>query len=581
MKNKIIRKLGILGCSIFIAVLLIVLFPDLTSKKTQEISYDELVVAVNNNEVEKISGNQDSSFMYVSKKNDSMRYWTVVDNLEEFCIFVNDELESGKTDLKFELKKTSGTNSVTLFSSMFSLMLTGIFLAMIYKSITGGNQKYESVKSRVTFADVAGIDDEKQQVVEVVEFLKNPSRYFKMGARIPKGILLSGEPGTGKTLLAKAIAGEAGVPFFQANGSNFEEKFVGVGASRVRKLFEEAKKVAPAIIFIDEIDSVARDRYSAHNYSEQTLNQLLSEMDGFEERDNIIVIAATNHAEVLDSAITRPGRFDRIVYIPKPNLTAREEILKVHSFNKTFEKDVSLNEIARKTVGFAGAELENVLNEAAIIATNEKKYAIGNAELDEAIAKVMVGVKKSNSDISIEEMRISAVHEAGHAVVSAIVRPEVQNLGVSIVPRGKAGGYNFFDESNSVYKKKSDLEKELQVLYGGRSAEEIILGEASTGASNDLEKASKIAYLMVTRFGMDHSLLTKVRAEDDFNIKVDAKALEKAEQICNNAYKKAKEVVHVNKAQVLELADLLLDREYLSQEEVAIFIRDNIKEENQ
>lgn len=572
------RKLAILGLSIILAITLMKLYPADTAKKTQEMSYDELVTAINNNEIEKITAKQGSTFMYVSKKQEEVKYWSVVDNLEEFCIFVTNQQEKGKTDLEFEITKSTNGNIAALFSLMINIMIMVVFFSYLHKIINGGNQKYEAVKTNVTFDDVAGIEEEKKQVVEVVDFLKNPHKYSSMGARVPKGILLSGEPGTGKTLLAKAIAGEAGVPFFQANGSNFEEKFVGVGASRVRKLFDEAKKVAPAIIFIDEIDSVAMDRYSRNSYSEQTLNQLLSEMDGFEERDNIIVIAATNYAEVLDSAITRPGRFDRIVYIPKPNLVAREEILEVHADNKVFEQDVSFLEIARKTVGFSGAELENVLNEAAIIAVNQHKKAIGNPELDEAIAKVMVGLKKENSGMSQDERRISAVHEAGHAIVSAVIRPEVKNLGISIVPRGQAGGYNFFDEPNSVYKKKSDLEKEMQVLYGGRVAEEIILGEASTGASNDLEKASQIAYMMVTRFGMDHSLISKVRQEDEFNSRLDSLSIEKADQICQEEYKKTTDILNFNREHVLQLANLLMEREYLSQDEVASFISSNVKD---
>lgn len=572
------RRLLILIASILVAFLLIICMPDKTKQKSQELSYDEVVVAINNNDIERITAKQGSLMISIQKKNDESQYWAVVENLEEFCIFVSDKKEQAKTDLKLDIQKGTSSNIASLISSLCTLGFTVVILVYFSKMINGGNQKFEAVKTSVSFSDVAGIDEEKKQVMEIVEFLKNPDKFEKMGARVPKGILLSGEPGTGKTLLAKAIAGEADVPFFQANGSNFEEKFVGVGASRVRKLFDEAKKVAPAIIFIDEIDSVAKDRYSRNSYSEQTLNQLLSEMDGFEERDNIIVIAATNHAEVLDSAITRPGRFDRIVYIPKPNLKAREEILEVHASNKIIEEDVSLLEIARKTVGFSGAELENVLNEAAIIAVNQNNHSIGNEELDEAIAKVMIGLKKENSGMSEEERLISAIHESGHAIVSAVVRPEVKNLGISIVPRGQAGGYNFFDEPQVFYKKKSDLEKKIQVFYGGRVAEELIFGEASTGASNDIEMASKIAYDMVVKYGMDHSLLSKIRQEDDFNSQMDSVSIEKAELICQQMYKRTTEILTCYKDQIIKLANLLMQNEYLSQDEVNSFVCDNIKD---
>jgi cell division protease FtsH len=354
------------------------------------------------------------------------------------------------------------------------------------------NANIQTAKSATTFKDVAGLDEEREQFEEVVQFLRNPKKYEEMGAKIPKGILLNGEPGTGKTLLAKAIAGEAGVPFFQMSGSDFEEKFVGVGASKVRKLFAKAKNVAPAIIFIDEIDAVAQSRYGGRTYSEQTLNQLLTEMDGFSSSDSVIVIAATNRIDVLDPALLRPGRFDRHIFISKPDIIARKEILKIHARNKKLTADISLDEIAQKTVGFSGADLANILNEAAIYAVNQGKQYIDNTDISEAIARVLVGLEKKNVSVSEEDKKLTATHEAGHAIVSAVLRPTVKNFGISIVQRGNAGGYNYFDEPDAKYSRKEELKKQIAVLYGGRAAEEIILGDISSGASNDLERASKI-----------------------------------------------------------------------------------------
>lgn len=377
-------------------------------------------------------------------------------------------------------------------------------------------------------------------------------------------------------MLAKAIAGEAGVPFFEVTGSNFEEMFVGVGASRIRKLFKKAKKLAPCIIFIDEIDSIARSRYSGKNNNEQTLNQLLAEMDGFESRDNIIVLAATNHLEVLDSAIIRPGRFDRKVDLPRPDVIARQKILEIHAQNKKLSADVVLSEIAKRTVGFSGADLENVLNEAAIYAVNQKKKVISKSDIDEAIARVLVGLEKKNAAITEEDKRLTAVHEAGHAVLSAIIRPDIKNLGISIIPRGKAGGYNFFDEADKTFKRKTDIMKEIKVLYGGRIAEEIVFDDISTGASNDFEKASKIAYQMIMKFGMNESFLVKIQNENDYNKRLDINKAEEVEAICKNCYSDAKIMLKKYKDQLLDLADLLYEKEYLSQEEVEEFMKANL-----
>lgn len=539
----------------------------------ENITYDEIISYVKSNEVSKIETIQNSENISVTL-NDGTVKTAIVPSNEEFVAFISEEIENG-AEIEFSVKKLLKLD----FSSLV-IIVQFIFMLFMIKNITNmtnGNIELEPVKSMVKFSDVAGIDEEKAQLEEIVNFLKCPKDYISSGARIPKGILLNGEPGTGKTLLAKAIAGEAGVPFFQMNGSSFEEKFVGVGASRMRQLFQKAKENAPCLVFIDEIDSVAQNRYSGKYYNEQTLNQLLAEMDGFESDASVIVIAATNHPEILDSALVRPGRFDRHIFVPMPDVRAREEILRVHARNKCFCKDVSLNEIARKTVGFSGAELENVLNEAAIYSVNNGNGKISNEAIDETIARVLAGLKKKKAVISEADKRLTAVHEAGHAIVSAVVRPDVKNFGISIVPRGNTGGYNFFDKSNKRYQRKSELLKELQTIYGGRAAEEIVFGDISSGAANDLEKASKIAHLMITKLAMNGSLLTKIPGEKEFNHELTSNKMEELEKICKEAYDDAEKVLKTHKTQLCKLADLLMEKEYLSQEEVEEFMLEKIK----
>lgn len=536
------------------------------------ISYDELINEVKDKQVESITAYESTLNIDIVMK-DKEEKISSIPGLTELAEFLRIEQENGN-QIKFEVKPSSKASSLVVQLLTLSIYI-GFLAYMIRKMNGGGDYTIKPVTSKVRFSDVAGIDEEKEQLEEVVTFLKNPEKYTKIGAKIPKGILLNGDPGTGKTLLAKAIAGEAGVPFFQANGSSFEEKFVGVGASRIRKLFTEAKKVAPCIVFIDEIDSVAQNRYSGHSYSEQTLNQLLAEMDGFSTNQNVIVIAATNHMDVLDPAIIRPGRFDRHVFIPMPDVIAREKILRIHARDKKISDNVLLKDIAKRTVGFSGADLENLLNEAAIYSVNNHKQYISSEDIDEAIARVLVGLKKKNSAITTEEKWLTAVHEAGHAVVSEVVRPNVINFGISIVPRGNAGGYNVFDESGHKYVKKSDLLVQMQVLYGGRAAEEIILGDISSGASNDLEKASKIAHRMVTRFSMNGSLLTKIGSESEYNQRIDIRSIEEAEKICKENYEIARRTVDAHKEQVISLSRLLYEKEYLSQEEINAFILEN------
>ena len=366
-------------------------------------------------------------------------------------------------------------------------------------------------QKKVTFRDVAGADEEKADLEEIVDFLKEPKKYMALGARIPKGVLLVGPPGTGKTLIAKAVAGEAGVPFFSISGSDFVELYVGVGASRVRDLFDQAKKHAPAIVFIDEIDAVGRQRGAGlgggHDEREQTLNQLLVEMDGFGNNAGVIVMAATNRADILDPALLRPGRFDRQIYIGVPDIKGRVEILKVHARKKPFEDDVSFDAIARSTVGFTGADLENLLNEAALLAARGGKTKIGLKDIDNAFLKVIMGNEKKNRVITEHERRITAYHEAGHALTSRVLPTQDPVQQVSIVPRGRAGGFTLnMPKEDKYYNTKQQMEEELIVLLGGRVAEKLIMNDISTGASNDIQRATDIARKMVTKYGMSEKI---------------------------------------------------------------------------
>jgi cell division protease FtsH len=372
-------------------------------------------------------------------------------------------------------------------------------------------EKTQAQKEKKTFADVAGADEEKEELKELVEFLKNPNRFNKLGARIPKGVLLVGPPGTGKTLIAKAVSGEAGVPFFSISGSNFVEMYVGVGASRVRSLFEKAKKVAPCIIFIDEIDAVGRRRgagpHGGNDEREQTLNQLLVEMDGFGSNEGVIVIAATNRADILDPALLRPGRFDRQVYVGTPDIKGRESILIVHARNKPISSDVDFHDIAKATVGFSGADLENLLNEAALLAAKRGKQVIDMPDIEESIIKVVAGPEKKSRVISLKEKRLTAYHEAGHALVTAYLPSAKQVQQVSIIPRGRMGGYTLTPpEEDKNFETRNEMLEEICIFLGGRVAESIAFDDISTGASNDIERATDMARAMVTKFGMSDNL---------------------------------------------------------------------------
>ena len=441
-------------------------------------------------------------------------------------------------------------------------------------------------KKKVLFKDVAGADEEKEELKEVVDFLKDPKKFTDLGARIPKGVLLVGPPGTGKTLLAKAVAGEAGVPFFSISGSDFVEMYVGVGASRVRDLFDTAKKASPAIVFIDEIDAVGRHRGAGlgggHDEREQTLNQLLVEMDGFGNNDGVIVIAATNRPDILDPALLRPGRFDRQVTVNYPDVKGREEILKVHSKGKFFEEHVDLKVIARSTAGFTGADLENLLNEAALLTARKNKKYIGMDEIEEATIKVIVGPAKKSKVISDHDKKITAIHEAGHAVVSYFLKHHDPVHQISIIPAGSAAGYTLYvPKEDKMHMSKSEMQDNLVSLLGGRVAESVMLEDICTGASNDIQRATDIARKMVTTYGMSDKLGPIVYGSGheevflgrDFNStpnyseKVASVIDEEIRRIIDEAYTKATETISANKAKVGRIADFLVLYETMTEEQ--------------
>lgn len=448
-------------------------------------------------------------------------------------------------------------------------------------------------KKHTTFADVAGADEEKEELSELVQFLKNPHKFNELGARIPKGVLLVGPPGTGKTLLARAVAGEAGVPFFSISGSDFVEMFVGVGASRVRDLFDQAKKSSPAIIFIDEIDAVGRHRGAGmgggHDEREQTLNQLLVEMDGFGANQGVIIIAATNRPDILDPALLRPGRFDRQVFVGVPDLKGREDILKVHSKGKPLAPDVNLHEIAKTTVGFTGADIENLLNEAALLSARRGLHAVGMKEIEEATIKVVVGPEKKSRKVSDKEKKITAYHEAGHAVVTRFLATQDPVTEISIIPRGRAGGYTLsppVEDKN--YETKTSMFENICTLLGGRVAEAIALDDISTGASNDMERASKIARKMVTSYGMSDKIGPIVYGSENdevflgrdfaqthtYSEKVASEIDSEVRKIIESSYDKTKDILEKHRDKLNAVAEYLFVNEKMSGDEFEKFFED-------
>ena len=559
------------------------------NNKTQEdldLAYTELIKKIDNKEVEKIEMTVGSTSVKVKLKNIEKEKTTIVPSTQAFIELVQEQVKNGN---EIELIQNPISPLLRVSETLLSLLPTIIIVilfVMIFKMQGLGDKGkvYDAEKSEnthTTFKDVAGLDEEKSELIEIVDFLKEPKKFHEMGAKIPRGILLCGKPGTGKTLIAKAIAGEAGVPFISMSGSEFIEMFAGLGASRVRKLFEKAKKIAPCIVFIDEIDAIGARRTSssgAESENNQTLNQLLVEMDGFDTNETVIVLAATNRPEMLDKALLRPGRFDRQITIAAPDAKGREEILKIHAKDKKFASNIKLKDIANDTAGFTGAELANVLNEAAIIATIKKHKSIQMQDLEDAVKKVTVGLEKHSRVISDKDKRLTAYHEAGHAIVSKFLETQFDVKEVSIIPRGLAGGYTMYKTNeDKYYISRTEMEEKLIALLGGRAAEKIALNEISTGASNDIEVATGIAKDMVTVYGMSDNIgPIYLKEKDPYERQVfgenidDAVGLE-VKRLIDTAYKRAQEIILANMDKLQAVAERLLEKEIISAEEFETF----------
>ena len=489
----------------------------MNSKKDKEektISYTDLIKQIDDGVIEKVEMTVGSTTIKVKIKDVEEEKEAIVPNTQAFIELIQDQkLKGNEIELIQKQQNMFYTTFQYLFSLLPTILLIILFVAVFKMQGLGDKGKIydaETTKSKIKFNDVAGLDEEKNEMIEIVDFLKEPKKFYEMGAKIPRGVLLCGQPGTGKTLIAKAIAGEAKVPFISMSGSEFIEMFAGLGASRVRKLFEKAKKVAPCIVFIDEIDAIGSRRASgsgAETENNQTLNQLLVEMDGFDTEETIIVLAATNRPEMLDKALLRPGRFDRQITIALPDMKGREEILNIHAKDKKFAENVSMKDIAGDTAGFTGAELANILNEAAIIATIKEHKAITQNDIEDAVKKVTVGLEKQSRVISERDKRLTAFHEAGHAIVSSQLETQKDIKEVSIIPRGVAGGYTMYKTNeDKYYISKKEMEEKLIALLGGRAAEKLVLNDISTGASNDIEVATQIAKDMIIKYGMSDNL---------------------------------------------------------------------------
>ena len=566
-----------------------------------QVSYSELIASINNNEVEKIEISPDkvtAQVYYIDAAKDELPKNVAIPSIDSFMEQISEVMEKNPNFKVVQTEESILISVLSLFSPFVIILVFLLFWLLLMNPNQGGNKSMNfgkskarmlntnDPKSKLTFKDVAGIDEEKEELSEIVDFLKSPKKFTDMGARIPKGVLLVGPPGTGKTLLAKAVAGEAGVPFFIISGSDFVEMFVGVGASRVRDLFEQAKKNAPCIIFIDEIDAVGRQRGAGlgggHDEREQTLNQLLVEMDGFSANEGVIVLAATNRPDVLDKALLRAGRFDRQILVGQPDVKAREDILKVHARKKKLGEDVDLGTIAKNTAGFVGADLENILNEAALLAARRDKQEIGMLEIEDAMVKVTMGPEKKSRVISDKEKKLVAFHEAGHAVASKFLPTQDDVHQISIIPRGMAGGYTMYRPSEDrSFMSKSEMEEQIISLLGGRVAEALVLGDISTGASNDIERASKIARAMVTKYGMSEKLgaITfgsgheEVFLGRDFttqkNFSEETSGLIDAEvkRIIDTAYRRTEEILNQNMEKLHAVANVLLEKEKIDGEE--------------
>lgn len=603
--NKRWRNAGLYALLAIVVIALATAFFDKPAQNRQVWKYSQFIEQVESKRVEKVSINADRTRALVQSQDGTK----VLVNLPNDPDLIN-LLTSNGVDISVLPANDEGFWLKAMSSLFFPiLILVGLFFLLRRAQNGPGSQAMNFGKSKarvqmepqtqVTFGDVAGIEQAKLELSEVVDFLKNADRFTAVGAKIPKGVLLVGPPGTGKTLLAKAVAGEAGVPFFSISGSEFVEMFVGVGASRVRDLFEQAKSNAPCIVFIDEIDAVGRQRGAGlgggNDEREQTLNQLLTEMDGFEGNTGIIIIAATNRPDVLDSALLRPGRFDRQVVVDRPDYAGRLEILNVHARGKTLSKDVDLDKIARRTPGFTGADLSNLLNEAAILAARRNLTEISMDEVNDAIDRVLAGPEKKDRVMSEKRKTLVAYHEAGHALVGALMPDYDPVQKISIIPRGRAGGLTWFtpseDRMDSGLYSRSYLQNQMAVALGGRIAEEIVFGEeeVTTGASNDLQQVTRVARQMVTRFGMSDRLGPvalgrqqgnmfmgrDIMAERDFSEETAATIDDEVRTLVDQAYHRAKDVLVGNRHVLDKLADILVDKETVDADELQQLLATN------
>ena len=593
MKKYSSATIWIIGLLLFFAIATFMLDGSSVSNRMVYSDFQQKWI---NNQVESINVNADKMTIEVTTQ-DEKKYTVYAPS--SMIEFLNEQYP--KDDIKIEYVAPSNSSIwVSLLPTIMIIILFVVFIFFFTQQSQGGGSSGRGVMNfgkskakmvipdskRVTFDDVAGADEEKAELEEIVDFLKQPARYVEMGARIPKGVLLVGPPGTGKTLLAKAIAGEAGVPFFSISGSDFVEMFVGVGASRVRDLFEQAKKNSPSLIFIDEIDAVGRQRGAGlgggHDEREQTLNQLLVEMDGFGANEGIIMIAATNRPDILDPALLRPGRFDRQIMVGRPDRKGREAVLEVHTKKKPLDTNVSLEVLAKRTPGFSGADLENLANEAALLAVRKNKKKIGMDEFEEAITRVIAGPEKKSRTISEHDRKLTAYHEAGHAVVMKCLKNSDPVHEISIIPRGMAGGYTMhLPTEDRAYTSKEKLLDEMVGLLGGRVAEKLILGDISTGAKNDIDRASSIARAMVMEYGMSDKIGTISYGSDNnevflgrdlgrgrnFSEEVGAMIDKEIKSLISNAYNTAEELLKENVNKLHAVASTLLEKEKIDGKE--------------
>ena len=587
-KKKKILLCGIIVVLIILLATLIGIFvirdnKDEDKLKEDEIGYTDLIKQIDSGNVEKVKMTVGSTSIKVTLKGEEKPKSCIVPNTQAFIELIQEKVQEGNEINLIQEKANVFLNIMSgIFSFLPTILMAVLFILVIQMQGLGDKGKvYDAEEQNVktTFDDVAGLDEEKQEMMEIVNFLKNPDEFYKMGAKIPRGVLLCGEPGTGKTLIARAIAGEADVPFITMNGSEFTEMFAGLGASRVRKLFEKAKKMSPSIIFIDEIDAIGSKRTdggtAADNDNNQTLNQLLVEMDGFDSEHTVILLAATNRPEMLDSALLRPGRFDRRINITLPDMNGREAILKIHAKDKKLADNVDLKAIAGDTAGFTGAELENILNEAAIIATINKEDSITNKDINDALKKVTVGVEKHSRIMSEKDKKLTAYHEAGHAIVSRFLESQKEIKEVSIIPRGIAGGYTMYKTNeDKYYVSKTEMLEKLIALLGGRAAEKLILSDISTGACNDLEVATEIAKNMVTIYGMSDRIgpISINIEKKPYQMQIFGDGIENAvgqevKNLIDNAYSKAQALLIEHQDKLHELAAMLIEKEVISEEE--------------